>query len=163
MIRTSDTPTLRGVVTVVVVIGVCAWHGRVRAATEPVRAASAGIGRVTLSAAAVDPGSVVVSPHRPRGTGVCDPPVGRPEPIPCASIGACTDFGPGTCGINGRCDYAPITTCGSSDDCVGKGTAKRLSRRCGPPKSWPAAGSIRVFMLEALVMTDTFDVTDTGT
>ncbi len=103
-------------------------------------------------------------PGRPglRDTGVCDPPVGGPEPIGCTTNGDCAGFGPETCGTNGFCDYAPITTCGS-DDCVGKGTAKRLSRRYVPPKYWPAAGSIRVFMWEALVMTGTFDVTDTGT
>ena len=126
---------------------VCVWIAAVQAALGPIHSPpgyAGAVGKASAEAAggystdaalllsterSLDRG-VVHAPGGPRDTGVCDPPVGGPEPIPCTTNGDCAGFGPETCGTNGFCDYPPITTCGSDDDCVGKGTGHCLGGIC---------------------------------
>jgi hypothetical protein len=56
---------------------------------------------------------------------LCNPPIGLPEPIPCATNGDCAGFGPATC-TGGFCDYPTPTPCTTNSDCVGLGTGKCL-------------------------------------
>ena len=59
-----------------------------------------------------------------RDTGVCTPPIGGEEPIPCPGGNPdCAGYGPGTCS-GGTCDYPTPTACTTNSDCVGLGTGK---------------------------------------
>ena len=126
---------------------VCVWIAAVQAALGPIHSPPGYAGAVGKAPAEAPGGystddalllstgrlldrGVVHAPGGPRDTGVCDPPVGGPEPIGCTTNGDCAGFGPETCGTNGFCDYPPITTCGSDDDCVGKGTGHCLGGIC---------------------------------
>jgi hypothetical protein len=59
------------------------------------------------------------------GGGICDPPVGGGEPIPCTTNGDCAGFGPEVC-ANGFCAYPTPTPCTTHSDCEGIGTGHCL-------------------------------------